>query len=95
MAAAPDVPTVAELGFPGFDAQAWLGLFGPGGMPPALVERIRTDVVAALAAPEVQERLATLGVVSIGSTPAELQALIVREIPRMAGVLQAAGMRGE
>lgn len=95
MAAAPDVPTVAELGFPGFDAQAWLGLFGPGGMQPALVERIRNDVVAAMAAPEVQERLATLGVVSIGSTPAELRALVAQEIPRMAGVLQAAGMRGE
>ncbi|UPY36291.1 tripartite tricarboxylate transporter substrate-binding protein [Sediminicoccus sp. KRV36] len=93
MAALPDLPTVAEQGYPGFDAVAWLGVLAPASMPAANVARIHRDVVAALAEPELRGRLAELGVDVVGSTPEEFRALIEREIPRMAGVLGRAGIR--
>jgi len=95
MAAAPNVPTVAEQGYPGFDAVAWLGVLAPASMPAANVARVHRDVVAALAEPEIRARLTDLGVDIVGSTPDEFRALITREIPRMAGVLSRAGIRPE
>ena len=95
MLAAPNLPTVAELGYPGFDATAWLGLFAPAAMPPANIAIIHRAAVAALAEADVRARLETLGVEIVGSSPAELRALIEREIPRMAGVLSRAGIRPE
>lgn len=95
MAAAPNVPTVAEQGYPGFDAVAWLGVLAPASMPAANVARVHRDVVAALAEPEIRARLTDLGVDIVGSTPDEFRALIAREIPRMAGVLSRAGIRPE
>lgn len=93
MVAAPDLPTVAELGFPGFDAVAWLGMLAPAAMPPAQIAQVNRLVVATLAEPEIRARLSELGVELVGSTPDEFRALIEREIPRMAGVLQRAGIR--
>jgi tripartite-type tricarboxylate transporter receptor subunit TctC len=95
MAALPDVPTVAELGYPGFDAVAWLGVLAPVAMPAAHVARVNRDVVAALGEAEMRARLGELGVDIVGSTPDEFRALIEREIPRMAGVLSRAGIRPE
>ena len=93
--ALPDIPTIAEQGFPGFDAVAWLGLFARAGTPPELVARIQRDCVAAMAQPDVAARLSDLGVQVVGNTPAQLAALIQAEIPRMAGVLQRAGLRAQ
>jgi tripartite-type tricarboxylate transporter receptor subunit TctC len=95
LAVLPDVPTVAEQGLPGFDAQAWLGLYAPGGTPAPIVARINADVRAALDTPELRAKLEELAVVLVASTPAELAAVIEAEIPRMAGVLQRAGIRPE
>lgn len=95
MQAAQDLPTVAELGFPGFDAVAWLGMLAPASMPAAQVAQVNRTVVAALAEPEIRARLAELGVELVGSTPDEFRAMIDREIPRMAGVLVRAGIRPE
>jgi tripartite-type tricarboxylate transporter receptor subunit TctC len=95
MVAAPDIPTVAEQGFPGFDATAWLGLFAPGNTPAPVVARIHRDVTAAMAEPDLRARLAELGVEIIASTPDVLRELMTREIPRMAGILQRAGIRPE
>lgn len=95
MAALPHVPTVAEQGYPGFDAVAWLGILAPASMPAAHVARVHRDVIAALAEPEIRARLTDLGVDIVGSTPDEFRALIEREIPRMAGVLGRAGIRPE
>lgn len=90
---APEIPAVAEQGLPGFDAQAWLGIMAPASLPPAVVAQVHRDVTAALREPEVAARLRDLGVVLVGSTPEEFAALIAREIPRMAGVLERAGLR--
>jgi tripartite-type tricarboxylate transporter receptor subunit TctC len=62
IAAAPEIPTVAEQGFPGFAAAAWFGLLAPAGTPPAVVERAHRAAVAALRAPEPQPRLQGLGI---------------------------------
>ncbi|MCU0945554.1 MAG: tripartite tricarboxylate transporter substrate binding protein [Rubritepida sp.] len=95
MAAAPDIPTVAEQGYPGFDATAWLGLFAPAGTPAPAIARIHRDVTAAMGEPDVRARLADLGVEFVASDPEALRDLIGREIPRMAGILQRAGIRPE
>lgn len=65
----PNVPTVAESGFPGFDATTWYGLAGPGKLPAALVKRMNEDINRALAMPEVVERLAAAGAEDAGGTP--------------------------
>jgi tripartite-type tricarboxylate transporter receptor subunit TctC len=57
----PDVPTIAELGFPGFEASVWYGVVGPAGLPPAVVARLHAEVEKALAAPEVRERVTGAG----------------------------------
>jgi tripartite-type tricarboxylate transporter receptor subunit TctC len=95
MTALPDMPTVAELGLPGFDATAWLGLFAPAGTPAPVINRINADMRAALQEPEIRTRLLDLGVELVASTPEELASTIQAEIPRMAGVLQRAGIRPE
>jgi tripartite-type tricarboxylate transporter receptor subunit TctC len=96
MAALPDVPTVAEAAnLPGFEAQAWLSIVAPAGTPPALVARVQRDVAAAMAEPELRARMAELGIEPVASTPEEFAAHIAREIPRMARVLERAGIRPE
>ncbi len=57
----PEVPTIAESGFPGFEASVWYGVVGPAGLPPAVVARVHAEVQKALAAPEVRERLVSAG----------------------------------
>jgi tripartite-type tricarboxylate transporter receptor subunit TctC len=93
MSALPDLPTVAETGLAGFEAQAWLAIFAPGNTPAPIVARIHRDLVAAMAQPDVRARMADLGIEPVGSTPEALRDHVAREIPRMAGVLQRAGIR--
>jgi tripartite-type tricarboxylate transporter receptor subunit TctC len=95
MAAAPDIPTVAEQGFAGFDATAWLGLLAPAATPAAVITRVQRDVAAAMGDADIRARLAELGAEPIVSGPEEFRSLIAREIPRMAGILQRAGIRPE
>jgi tripartite-type tricarboxylate transporter receptor subunit TctC len=71
-ASMPDVPTVAEAALPGFDVRAWLGLFGPAGMPAHAIERLNAATVKALKNPQVAKRLAEMGADVVGSTPAQL-----------------------
>ena len=93
--AVPDIPTIAEQGFPGFDAVAWLGLFARAGTAAEVVARIQADCIAAMAQPDVAARLADLGVQVTGTTPEQLATLVRAEIPRMAAVLQRAGLRAQ
>ena len=95
MGAAPELPTVAEAGLAGFEAQAWLAVFGPAGIPAPVVAQINRDIVAAMAVPEVRQRMGDLGIEYVGSSPEELGGLLRREIPHMAAVLQRAGIRPE
>jgi tripartite-type tricarboxylate transporter receptor subunit TctC len=92
-AAAPDIPTMAELGYPGFDAVPWFGLLAPAGTPPAVIDKLQRETVRVLALPEVQASLHTLGLDLIGNTPAEFANVIRPETPQWAAVIRSAGIR--
>jgi tripartite-type tricarboxylate transporter receptor subunit TctC len=93
--AAPDLPTIAESGYPGFYADAWSGLFAPRGTPKAVVDRLAAETRRILALPEVRERLAGLGAEPVGSTPAEFAAHVQREIAKWAQVVKASGAKAD
>ena len=92
-AVAPDLPTMAESGYPGFEAVPWFGLMAPAGTPGAVIDKVHRDTVRMLALPEVRKRLADLGLDLIGGSPAELAATIEREIPQWANVIKQAGIK--
>ncbi len=91
--ALPDVPTVAQAALPGFDVTVWQGILAPAGTPRELVARLHSEIVGALQKPDVQSRMAALGVDIIGSTPQEFGAFIKRDIEKWAVVIKASGAR--
>jgi tripartite-type tricarboxylate transporter receptor subunit TctC len=93
--AAPDVPTVAEADMPGFEYVAWNGNFALAGTPAALVAKISGDIRKALAAPDVVQRLASLGSEPSGSTPAEFAAYLKEDHVRWSRVVKVAGLKPE
>jgi tripartite-type tricarboxylate transporter receptor subunit TctC len=92
-AVAPDLPTMGESGYPGFEAVPWFGLMAPAGIAPAIIERLHRDTVKVLAAPDVRKKMNDLGLDVIGGSPAEFAAAIERELPRWARVIKQAGIR--
>jgi tripartite-type tricarboxylate transporter receptor subunit TctC len=90
----PDVPTVAEAGYPGFDISFWVGFFVPKATPPAIVETLHREIVAIAKDPAVQERLASQGVVSVLSRE-DFAARIEKETRELAAVVTAANIKGE
>lgn len=91
--ALPEVPTVAESGFPGFEADQWYGLVAPAGTPAAVVARLNAELNRALAAPDVAESFAREGAVAVPGTPQAFGELIRREIPRWAEVARAGNVK--
>jgi tripartite-type tricarboxylate transporter receptor subunit TctC len=75
----PDVPTMAEAGFPGVEVNSWSGLLAPAHTPPDIVARLQREVVRALAAPDLRDKLMSQGAVVVGSTPTEFAAYLARE----------------
>jgi len=92
---APEVPTLAESGFPGFDTSLWFGLLAPAGTPKDVVAKIHDDAVRALKLPDVAERIAAQGGEVIGNTPAEFAAFIAAESAKYAKIIREAGVRLE
>lgn len=93
-AALPDVPTVEEAaGLKGFEASSWFGLLAPAGTPADVVSRIQQEVAKSLATPAMKERLATLGAIPSGNTPAQFAALIDSEHKKWAEVVKASGAK--
>ena len=88
----PDVPTMAESGFPGFEVNVWNGLIAPAGTPRDIVTRMQAEVVKALALPDVKQRFAAVGFETVGSTPAEFGAYVEKELAKWRKVVQDAGM---
>src|SRR6185436_4407278 len=70
----PEVPTVAESGFAGFDVTSWYGIVVRSGTPPAIVQKVQRDMAEALQSPDVQSKLQDLGLEPVGNTPAEFKA---------------------
>jgi tripartite-type tricarboxylate transporter receptor subunit TctC len=91
--AAPELPTVAEAGVPGFAAFSWHALFAPARTPPQIINRMNGDAVAALGDIAVRRRLEQNGYRIVGSTPEELATLLRSEIEKWGSVIKEAGIR--
>jgi tripartite-type tricarboxylate transporter receptor subunit TctC len=94
-ASVPDVPTVGESGFPGYEALAWYGVLAPAATPAAVIARLNAEIGTALRAPDLRQRLANIGVDAAPSTPTELEVLIHKETELWAKVIQAAGIKAD
>ena len=88
MAQLPDVPTVAEQGFPEFEAQAWWGMLGPAGIPSDIVQRMNAEMAKVLKLPAVQERLVQMGVQVVSSSPEDFGKFVRNEVDRWGKVVR-------
>jgi tripartite-type tricarboxylate transporter receptor subunit TctC len=91
----PDVGTVAEQGYPGFETSQWYGLNGPAKMPDAIVKRLAEEAAKAAKSPKVLERFAADDAEAVGSTPAEYAAFIKKEQARWSKVVRAANVKAD
>ena len=89
----PDLRTMSEIGYPQIEADNWYGMVAPARTPPAIIAKLNGAAVAAMKAPEVQEKLASQGAILIGNTPEEFAAYWASEIQKWAKVVQAAGLK--
>ncbi len=89
----PDVPTIAELGVPGYEGNLWIGMMAPAGTPRAVIDKLAAASAKAAQAPLVVARLQHDGVDPVGGTPAEFGALIAREIPQWRDLAKAAHIK--
>jgi tripartite-type tricarboxylate transporter receptor subunit TctC len=92
-ALAPELPTMIESGFPDYEAVPWFGLMAPAGTPQAIIDRLHTEAVKALALPDVRKSFESQGLDVIGGTPAEFADVIKSEMPYWAKVIKDAGIR--
>ena len=90
--ALPDVPTVAESGFPGFEFNEWQAILAPRGTPRDVIARLNAEINKALAQPDVKERLAALGAEGAGGTPEKLTAHIAAELVRWPPIIKQSGI---
>lgn len=93
--ALPTTPTAGESGLPGFEADFWIGLFAPAGVPRPLITRLNTEVNRILTADGMRARLSELGVDTVPGTPEQFGELLARDIDRWAKAVKAAGLKGE
>jgi tripartite-type tricarboxylate transporter receptor subunit TctC len=91
--ALPNVPTVAELGYPGFEAALWLGILAPAGTPPSIVERLNRELVAIVATPDFRTAMEANGAEPISNTPEQFAALLGNEVERYTKVVKAVGIK--
>lgn len=94
-AAAPEIPTIAESGVPGYEVTTWYGMSAPAGTPRAIVERLNRAVTQALQTSDLRERLTGLGAEPAGGTPEQYAAFVKAEIDKWDKVIKAAGIKGE
>jgi tripartite-type tricarboxylate transporter receptor subunit TctC len=90
---APEVPTLAESGLPGFEVGSWQGVFAPAGTPPDIVKRLNAEVVKILNLPEVREKLGGLGAEIVANSPEEFSALVKSEVVKWADVVKKSGAK--
>jgi tripartite-type tricarboxylate transporter receptor subunit TctC len=91
----PEVPTMIELGFAGFETSVWHGLFGPGGLPKEQVARLNADANRVLKMPEVRERLGALGMEVVGGSAEAFAAEMRRDYAWASKTIRSAGIRAE
>jgi tripartite-type tricarboxylate transporter receptor subunit TctC len=89
----PELPTMEELGFPGYDATAWFGLMAPAGTPQPILDRLYRETTKVMAMPDVRQKLESLGLQLVGNTPAEFSGLIAKETASWGKVIKDAGIK--
>ena len=92
---APDIPTVAESGLPGYEANTWFGLFAPAATPREVINRLQGESATALNVAEVRERMSAQGLFVVASTPEQFAEFLKKEIPRWVKVVKDAGVKPE
>jgi tripartite-type tricarboxylate transporter receptor subunit TctC len=95
VSAAPELPTIAESGVPGYDMSLWIALFAPAGTPQDVSARLSAEAMRIAQLPDVREKLLGLGVEPVGSTQEQLAATLRAEIPRYGAVIKASGMKAD
>lgn len=95
LAALPGVPTIAESGYPGFDVTSWYGIVARTGTPPAVIQKLHDDMVAALKDPDVVKKMDGLGLEPVGDTPQEFQGVIDSESTKWGDIVRRANIHLE
>jgi len=90
---APELPTMAEAGIPGYEASSWHGLFVPAKTPPDIVRKMSADTIAALADPVTKGKLEHAGYTVVGSSPDKLEALLKSEIDKWSAIIKSVGIK--
>ena len=90
---APDVPTLAESGLPGYEVGSWQGVFAPAGTPPDVVKRLNTEIVKIINSPDVQKKLLELGAEPVGNSSEEFTALVKTEVVKWGDVVKKSGAK--
>ncbi len=93
--AAPEIPTLAESGLPGYQAYAWNGLFAPAGTPPAMLNRLNEELKTALSQPAVQEKFSAQGFAATWTAPAQTATFLQAEVDKWARTVQLSGAKVE
>ncbi len=91
----PDVPTVAESGYPGFDASLWLAIMAPAGTPQPIIDRLNKELAGVISAADTRDALDKAGAEPLTGTPAELAAMIRDGVPKYAKIVKTAGVKPE
>lgn len=89
----PELPTIAESGYPGYEAATWYGVLAPAGTPAPIVRKLNAEISRILKLPEVRERMTGVGAEPVGSTPEEFAAYIKSEVAKWAKVIKESGVR--
>ena len=92
---APEIPTVAESGLPGFETLTWFGLFAPANMPQPVLDRLNAEVKNSLASADVRTKLDQQGLTTVGGSSAELKSYMKQEVPKWARLLKNANIKPE
>lgn len=88
---AEDIPTLAQAGVPGYDANAWFGVFAPAGTPDAVIARLQSEISKIVKIPEIRDRFLALGAEPVGSTPEQFAAFYRAEVQKWAKVVKDSG----
>jgi tripartite-type tricarboxylate transporter receptor subunit TctC len=93
--ALPDLPTIAEAGYPDLDGDGWVGVLVPAGTPKEIITSLQREIVKIVALPEMKERLSTLGFDAVGSSPEEFAVQMTLEMEKWAKVIRAANIKAQ
>jgi tripartite-type tricarboxylate transporter receptor subunit TctC len=89
----PEVPSIAESGYPGYTHMTWIGIFVPAGTPAAIIARLNREITTALANPEVRERIAAVGATPVGGSPADFEAMLKAEYDATGKLVTQIGLK--